>query len=56
MRLTLLALAALVMTLLVPPAAGRRPGFISTTGSFQLSSGGGAGIRGMARGARGGNH
>merc|ERR1711968_32018 len=34
---------------------GRRGGFLSTTGSFQLSSVGG-GIRGMARGARPGNH
>ena len=41
MRLTLLALAALVMTLLAPSLAGRRGGFLSTTGSFNLASGGG---------------
>ena len=47
MRLTLLALAALVMTLLAPLVAGCRRGcFLSTTGSFQLSTGGGGPRRG----------
>lgn len=51
MRLTLLALVALVITLLLPPADARRPGFLSTTPGFQLSSGGGN-VGGPTRGRR----
>ena len=52
LRLTILLLAAMAYLYAMLPVDARRGGFLSTTGSFQLSSGGGRGGP-TARNARG---
>jgi len=55
--LRIFILAATIMAYLYAmlPVDARRGGFLSTTGSFQLSSGGGRGLN-NARDNRGGNN
>ena len=56
LRLTILLLAAMAYLYAMLPVDARRGGFLSTTGSFQLSSGGGGRASDMARNARGNDY